>query len=381
MYQVFIVDENTFKYHLEYLFAGTGAQDRLSVFLGNPSTSAIHSTTERNLVGMIADISKIRPGDKIIFYLQAAGQRPGMFFGVFKAASRAFFDENDTDNYLKNDLRKGLSFRIMIGPDTVFPLGITEHEYLDSLVGKSYPYQLCWSLIYRKLKGNRGCTMIMEHEFNDLLSKLKAKNNHTTLNSASFSFAASMASIVPHSIQHSYLGRQDSLDITNRLLYKANRRNAFEAHLQAYILQNYDTSPLDSLLLPQPNIRPWIGNEVSCGVGMQRIDIMIKQESDTDIYFKIIELKCLEPNNDIIDVQIPWYLEWVNDYVVPNYLHLGKKIHIIPSIIALSTNNTSFLSRAARANYPTPHPHTLVSPLEYIGFTINNNHINFSKII
>ncbi len=381
MYHVFIVDENTFKYHLEYLFAGTGAQDRLSVFLSNPSTSAIHSTTERNLVGMIADVSKIRLGDKIIFYLQATTQRQGMFFGIFKAASRAFFDENDEDNYLKVDLRKGLSFRIEIEPDMVFPLGITEHEYLDSLDGKNHPYQLCWSLIYRKLKGNRGCTMIMEHEFNDLLAKLKAKNNQSPLNSPSFSFAAPMDSIVPCNIQPNYQGRQDSLDITARLIHKANRHNAFEVHLQAYILQNYDTLPLNSLLLPQPNIKPWIGNEVSCGVGMQRIDILVKQESETDIYFKIIELKCVEPYQDIIDVQIPWYIEWVNDYVIPNYLHLGKRIHIIPSIIALSTNNTSFLSQASKASYPSPHPHTLVSPLEYIGFTISNNHINFIKII
>ncbi|MGF3555255.1 MAG: DUF91 domain-containing protein, partial [Thermoplasmatota archaeon] len=51
---VFIVDTTTFKYHLEYLFAGTGAKDNIIDFNNNPDTSLNH-TTENNLVGMIAD--------------------------------------------------------------------------------------------------------------------------------------------------------------------------------------------------------------------------------------------------------------------------------------------------------------------------------------
>lgn len=35
---VFIVDTNTFKYHLEYLFAGTGAKDNFIDFNNNPNT-------------------------------------------------------------------------------------------------------------------------------------------------------------------------------------------------------------------------------------------------------------------------------------------------------------------------------------------------------
>lgn len=54
---VFIVDTNTFKYHLEYLFAGTGAKNNSIDFNNKPNTSLNH-TTENNLVGMIADFSK-----------------------------------------------------------------------------------------------------------------------------------------------------------------------------------------------------------------------------------------------------------------------------------------------------------------------------------
>lgn len=64
----------------------------MSLFL-EKSDIKFQPTTERNLVGMIADISRIRPDDKIIFYLQATVNNPGMFFGVFKAKSAAFFDE------------------------------------------------------------------------------------------------------------------------------------------------------------------------------------------------------------------------------------------------------------------------------------------------
>ncbi len=89
-FHVFIVDKRTLKYHLEYMFAGTGAGDKTVPFLCDCNAS-IHSTVERNLVGMIADVSRIRIGDKIIFYLQSADGNPGMFYGVFSAASTAFF--------------------------------------------------------------------------------------------------------------------------------------------------------------------------------------------------------------------------------------------------------------------------------------------------
>ena len=66
---VFIVDNITFKYHLEYLFAGTGAKDSYVDFNGKPSTKLYHSA-EKTLVGMIADSQRIRKGDFVIFYLQ-----------------------------------------------------------------------------------------------------------------------------------------------------------------------------------------------------------------------------------------------------------------------------------------------------------------------
>ena len=372
---VFIVNEKTFKYHLEYMFAGTGASEKESPFLNNP-TIQYNAATERNLVGMIADISRIQIGDNIIFYLQATAGNQGQFFGVFRAKSEAFFDENDTDNYLKIELEKGLSYRILIEASDygVYPIGITEHDYLDSLEGKNHPYELCWSLIYRKLKGNRGCTMITDFEFNDLLSKLQNKGECLT-GSASYTYDFSSNRISEYNNAAVYDGRQNSLSIANRLLYKANRRNAFETHLQAYILQNIRL--LNLLEFPEKDF--WVGNEVSCGVGMQRIDILIMQENDDKIYFKVIELKDEQPTANIVDYQLNCYIKWLFDYIIPNYN--GKAVEITPCIVAAKTNDMRLIIYIAEKEFDNPYSYTSIHKIEYYAFNISKESIAFEKII
>lgn len=372
---VFIVNKQTFKYHLEYMFAGTGASEKESPFLNNP-TIQYNAATERNLVGMIADISRIQIGDNIIFYLQATVGNQGRFFGVFRARSKAFFDENDIDNYLKIELEKGLAYRILIEASDygVYPIGITEHEYLDSLEGKNHPYELCWSLIYRKLKGNRGCTMITDFEFNDLLSKLQNKSECLT-GSASYTYDFSLNKISEYNNAAVYDGRRNSLSIANRLLYKANRRNAFETHLQAYILQNIRS--LDLLEFPEKDF--WIGNEVSCGVGMQRIDILIMQENDDKIYFKVIELKDEKPTANIVDYQLNWYIKWLFDYIIPNYN--GKAVEITPCIVAAKTNDTRLIKYIAEKEFDNPYLYASIQKTEYYAFNISKESIDFEKII
>ena len=375
---VFIVDSVTFRTHLEYMFAGTGAGEREVPFLTDAIVT-FNANTERMLVGMIADISRIRKDDKIIFYLQSNNGMSGMFFGVFKAASKAFFEENTMDSYLKNQLQKSLTFRIQMLPDTVYASGITEHEYLDSLKGRKYSYEMCWSMIYRKLKGNRGCTMITDYEYIDLENRLRNKNKGATLSGRSFTFDDIHLKICIAKANKSYIGIQNSLSIYKRLLYKANNQNAFETHLQAFVLQNIDQTYIGDILLPLPNAEYWIGNEVSCGVGMQRIDLLIKQEDKNNIYIKIIELKDEIPTKDIIDRQLPWYLEWVIDYVVPNYIKAEKEIHIIPCILAEKSD--WFISIAETAKYLITSDSAIIEPTEYIGFSVEKDNISFEKMV
>lgn len=373
---VFVVDQNTFKIHLEYMFAGTGSRADKTCFLYGASAYC-HASVERKLVSMIADISRISIGDNIIFYLQANATRQGKFYGVFTAKSKAFFDENDEENYLKKDLKKGLSFRILIERSRlgVFPEGITERELLDDITDKKHPYELCWSLIYRKLKGNRGCTMIMEYEFQDLLKKLKRKNNNNYIESNSYSFNLEEGKIVNSEYSVDYLGRQSSLSIKERLLYKANKKNAFETHLQAYIIQNINNMNI----LPLSNIEYWIGNEVACGVGMQRIDILIKQEREDTIYFKVIELKGKAPDTSIIDYQLNLYINWILAYVVPNYPN--KQIRILPCIVAPRNINTSLLNYISQKDFGVLDSRVVVEKTEYIAFTLQTDNIIFNKIL
>lgn len=106
---VFIVDSITFKYHLEYMFAGTGARDN-DIDFNNSATSNLHSTTENNLLRMIADSQRVRVGDFVIFYLQQnfqRGIREGKFYGVFKVKEApSFLDNNDDEQFLKQQLQR-----------------------------------------------------------------------------------------------------------------------------------------------------------------------------------------------------------------------------------------------------------------------------------
>ena len=124
---VFIVDTNTFKYHLEYMFAGTGAKEH-SIDFNNSLTTNLYSgrksKIEDNLVGMIADLNRIRVGDNVLFYLQqnfSQGIKEGKFYGIFKVKNRiGFLDNNDANQFLKTQLQKSLTFRILIEPSDVY---------------------------------------------------------------------------------------------------------------------------------------------------------------------------------------------------------------------------------------------------------------------
>ena len=168
MAHIFIVNEQTFKKHLEYLFAGTGASDTSTDFIFDNSIK-LSTAEEKKSIGMMTDVSRIRKGDKIIFFVTGISK----FYGIFEASSDFFLDPNDKDNYLHKELGKILTYRLLIKPYKVYKNGLSEFDALDSLHNIKYPDEICWSLIYRKLGGNRGCTMITDQEYDILLEKLK----------------------------------------------------------------------------------------------------------------------------------------------------------------------------------------------------------------
>jgi hypothetical protein len=325
---VFIVDSKTFKIHLEYLFAGTGASTT-GIDFNNIESTQLHHTTENMLISMIADASRIRKDDKIIFYLQQnfrQGIREGKFYGVFKAKDDWSFLDNyePKKQYLLADLGKSLTFRALIEPLTVYPKGVTEWEALDEIRNLTSPNQMLWSLIYRKLKGNRGNTMITIYESERLCQLIRNKNNRECLNpdgNLSLSFDNHNQEIILlDQPVNQYNGSATEIDVSPRLICKYNQSQSFEAHLQAYIIKNIGmgiNASLDENLLEDYSQIEWIGNEVSCGVGMQRMDIMISLLSGEQRRVIPVELKAVEIQESNV-LQIKRYIEWIEQYYIPN---------------------------------------------------------------
>lgn len=368
MAHVFIVDENTLNLHLKYNFAGTGAKDNMGTYLINNNIE-IKATTERMLTGLLADISRIRKGDKIIFYLQQKVGREGMFFGSFEAIERAFLCN---DGYLDNKLEKKLIFRIGIKPTEVYPIGITERECLDSFEGITHPYELCWSLIYRKLKGNRGCTMITDAEYDFIMKKIKGKNAEVINCESKLEFNSKESKITCSKEEYKYEGKKDNNDVFKRLKYKASRRNAYETHLQAYLMQKLDL--INKLKVIDKDIT-WIGNEMSCGVGMQSIDVIFIQE-DNKTHIVICELKDEQPK-ECIKNQIYKYIDWIRQFIVPT---IKKEVVIHPIIVAPTAKEKTLqmLRKIDICEFNNSNE-VEIEKTKYISFDIGKDHVIFEE--
>ena len=372
---VFIVDHNTFKYHLEYMFAGTGSKDDIVDF-NNSSNTNLHHTTENKLLGMIADIKRIRIGDLIVFYLQQdipKGILEGKFYGIFQVTSEAFLDNNDDRQFLKQELNKSLTFRVKIAPYQVYSQGVTEWKALDEIQHIISPCQMLWSLIYRKLKGNRGNTMITPYESDRLIALIRCENNRQTLNGHNFTFNENTQEIQECNDQNLYTGRTEYISIFNRLKQKFDRNNQFETHLQSYILEHIHDIPYFNNM----NIE-FLGNEVSCGVGMQRIDILVSSTNQDNSNLIIpIELKSCEVYPNIIN-QMQRYIDWLEQYYLPNQ----PNSDIQPIIIARKTNNRqtnnylSFIAKTQEFN----QRNSRILDLKYIEFEVTEQNIIFNEI-
>jgi len=382
---VFIVDSTTFKLHLEYLFAGTGAKDNKIGFNNNPNTS-LHATTENMLIGMIADGGRIRRRDQIIFYLQQEFSKKifeGKFFGIFEAKNDwSFLDNNDRQQYLKKELGKSLTFRTLIEPYKVYAEGVTEWEALDEIKNMTSPNQMLWSLIYRKLKGNRGNTMITIYEAERLIQLIRNKNNRTELNCQNkvLSFDAAAQKIVClNERPRAYTGRQEEINLLPRLIAKYQAGNSFESHLQAYITKNLGkgiNKSLDKAILDDAKIE-WFGNEVSCGVGMQRIDIMPSVIKNEQRILIPVELKAVEADEKNI-VQIQRYVDWIEQYYIPN-----RQSDIQPVLVAKKIENKqsdAYRRLIDNFNRFNNANNSRCARLKFIEFDLDDNDLVFEAV-
>lgn len=370
---VFIVDERTFPVHLKYMFAGTGAGNK-DVDFNNSQHSALHHSSEAGLVAMMADCCRVRKGDFVIFYLLASGKREGKFFGIFRVTVDAFLDRNNGSQYLKGALGKSLLFRIKIEPYEVYSKGVTEWEALDEIKNIQSPCQMLWSLIYRKLKGNRGNTMITIYESERLMDLIRRKNDHIPLPLVSNSGYAYSNGKIIRGKSSDYEGRVVSINILPRLIEKYNNDKAHEAHLQMYITQQLGrNSNLDAALGVSPDQIEWIGNEVSCGVGMQRIDIMVsKVESETRRVVMPIELKAVPAYKDNIR-QIDRYIDWIEQYYIPN-----RPSIIQPVLLCLKAPHDPDVR--SKINKFDSEASGRYLPLRYVEYEVVNGHLVFTQM-
>ncbi len=322
---VFIVDTTTFNVHPKYMFAGTGAKELSADVLLSEKESI--NTNERLLAGLAADASRVRAGDYILFYLQQNKQKgvdEGQLFGIFQAKGRAFIDPQGKT--LSSELGKKLTFRVLIQPYKVYAQGISEWDLLDNIEDIKSPREMIWSLIYRKLRGNRGNTMITLKESERIFTLLSQKNSGKSLLGQGFLWDCT-SQLIKSGEAVKYPNISKSLDVRPRLIAQyVNSKRAFENLLQAFIVGNVEIV-LKKILKGQKI--DWLGNEVSCGVGMQRIDILVQShDSNGNIFVYPIELKD-EPLTIDIFKQMSRYIAWLQLYYQNN-----KKQKIVPIVVA-----------------------------------------------
>ncbi|MEM5808294.1 MAG: hypothetical protein QW818_04165, partial [Candidatus Aenigmatarchaeota archaeon] len=292
---VFIVNDDTFPSHLKYLFAGTGAKDK------------------DEDIALLSDIKRVRPGDLVIFYIEATTKAKGGFYGVFKIADTTplVFHTPGQSGFHPN-LRKKLVYRTLIEPYEVYSEGVPEWEALDKL--PVYANEIQWSLIYRKLKGKRGCTPLLPWEAQRLIDMIRNKNAGRPIANAQFKggfeWDITNRKIITTPNRQNYpYARTFNYNVLAEICKLQRQRKAYEIHLQLYFTENIGTNP--NLTPIVGNNLFWFGNEVACGVGMQKIDILtICQDGDRKEY-RLIELKD-EPIQPEVVEQIEYYVNWAS---------------------------------------------------------------------
>jgi len=347
---VFIVDKDTFPTHLKYMFAGTGFKDN-DINLNDSEEIDLNPTVEKTIVGLLSDIKRVRVGDKIIFYLTQIAKTEGKFFGIFKIKNHEplVFHERE-GRYLLNSLNKQLIFRTLLEPMEVYPVGVTEWEALDNIEDVEKPKDLIWSLIYRKLKGNRGCTPITNEEAEKLIYLIKEKNENQCLeNHNNLNFDNGRQEIINDDEEPTTYDpskTREGLNIFPLMKLRHDQGRSHEVHLQTYITENSgkDNNALNEITGRNSNII-WMGNEVSCGVGMQKIDIFSIVLINDEKEFRVTELKSVYATSDITR-QLKRYVDWTVLFIDDADI---EKIQ--PIIVSLKIPDNS---RSSKRKYEIP---------------------------
>jgi hypothetical protein len=334
--------------HLEYQFAGTTA-----------------GAIKQRSIGLYADIARVRPGDRAYFYLLNRG-----FFGPFRIdpENRGFWWDRLDPTYLQDSLQQRLIYRVRVVADNTYPLGISEWDALDRYLRE--PDLCLWSLVYRKLKGSRGCTMIFPWEEVFLLSLIRnvneksgrevlrfTDNEHITWNSISGEIEIRQGSFPEYSPPH-----PDHVSLPEDPVNQLRLMSGSEGYLQAFLTKNYGRfSGSEVVFGPTESIR-WVGNEVACGLGMQKIDIFVINGRQNDLFFRVIELK-KDPPDELTVWQLVRYIEWTIRFI-PD----ANKNNIQPILLCRNLEGQKISSRVLDS-FHTFDNLSIALPLKYLECT------------
>jgi hypothetical protein len=306
---VFIVNEESLPIHLKYLFVGVSAKEN------------------DNNIGLLADIQRVKQDDFIFFYIEGRPLKKGRFFGIFKAVDNVVYHLTG-ENAKNPTLPIKLIYRKKIIPYKVFPRGVLEWIALDKLT--TYSKDLLWSLIYRKLKGGRGNTMLFPWETENLISLIENENDGKSLIIDNLRLDLSSYEICEGDCTESH-----NIGTVKTLLLDDIKKS--ETYFQAYILQNLEL--YNNEFFPEIFGRNivWIGNEVFAGTGMQKIDIVTIEEIDaTSNLYRLIELKHPKSDNNVNNApaQLEYYINWAREDIGGHIIG-GRSYNIKPVVLSL----------------------------------------------
>jgi len=221
--------------------------------------------------------------------------------------------------------------------------------------------------------------MITIYESERLFKLLRDKNNREFLSGTNFTLDVSTQQIRLDNNSHPYTGRREKINILPRLIRKYTEGKAFEPHLQTYVVQNIgrNTNPsLDRSLLNGSPIE-WIGNEVSCGVGMQRIDVMLSIIKNNTKIAIAIELKPNEATTDTV-FQLQRYVNWLEQYYIPNRISDIQPVLISRRIV---NKDQPYYLDIINSFKEFNRKNNKCLPLKYVEYELKNNNLEFQEEI
>jgi len=205
-----------------------------------------------------------------------------------------------------------LIYRTLLNPYEVYSKGVPEWEALEKL--PVYATEIQWSLIYRKLKGKRGCTPLLPWEAKRLIDMIRDKNNGVVIARRDYEGGldwdnANRRIVLTPTSQHYDLPFRQPMNPLPTVCEKFSTRLAYEIYLQLYFTQ---TIEMDASLDPMVGSDIiWFGNEVACGTGMQKIDILTLNQVEQREEYRVIELKDEPMRPDVLE-QIEYYVNWAS---------------------------------------------------------------------